>query len=271
MHRLVILVLVGITFVLSFASCNKENEGPLLFITPRDTQFSRQPGQLFEFSIRAMAESGVKHLRITQNFNNTVTQTLLDTTISGKDITIPYPYTVPTSGVNQIYFVFTLTDTEDRTVSIPRRCVVQGAALLTESTGHELFSFYAGDDKLRGFNIASGTGIAVTAQTDSSLIDIMDYPQVNDGVLSRRWRSPSGLKFVRFDAGGFDYANATFASAKSNYTNGVKQDIISNIQLNDRIITKYSDEPEAYAVFSIQGLQDNEGSANDFYVFNMKK
>lgn len=270
--RILISSVVAVVCIVSlFSGCAKETEGPVIFVSPNQTQFTRQPGQLMEFSINANAKDGLQRLRITQNFNNTVTQTLLDTLLSGTKSVFQYPYTVPTSGVNQIYFVFTLTDVKDRTVSTPRRCIVQGAALLAESTGHELFSFYAGDDKFRGFNIASGTGITVTAQTDSSLIDIMDYPQVNDGVLSRRWRSPSGLKFVRFDAGGFDYANATFASVKSNYTNGVKQDIISNIQLNDRIITKYSDEPEAYAVFSIQGLQDNEGSENDFYVFNMKK
>ncbi|TVR41767.1 MAG: hypothetical protein EA392_01140, partial [Cryomorphaceae bacterium] len=190
MQRIIILVLVSISLVLSFMGCKKENEGPLLFITPRDTQFTRQPGQLFEFTINARAESGLKRLRITQNFNNTATQTMLDTLISGTNITFQYPYSVPTSGVNQIYFVFTLTDLDDRTVSTPRRCVVQGAALLTESTGHELFSRFAGEDKIRGFNIHNASGITVTAQTDSSNIHIMDYDLVNDGVLSRAWYSP---------------------------------------------------------------------------------
>lgn len=259
------------TFIAVFSACKKENEGPVLFVSPTQTVFSRQPGQLFEFNIQAQAQAGLKRLRVTQNFDNTITQTYLDTMISGTEVTFPLAYSVPTSGVSQIYFVFHLTDNEDRTVSTPRRCQVVGSALLTESSGHIIFSAQAPSDLNRGFRIAPGESVQVNAQTDSTTIDFMDLDPIDDDLLANQWYSPRGLKFTRFDSNGFDYANATFSSAKSSYDNATKLDVVSNIQLGDKIIIKYSDDPELYAVIDVQELFDSDGSSQDRYRFNMKK
>lgn len=258
-----------VAFILS-TSCKKENEGPILTVTPFDTQFSRQPGQLMEFTIQGEAKDGLKGLRITKNENNTITQTFLDTVLSGSQTSFTVPFQVPEQGVTQIYFVFTLEDTEGRKVSTPRRLMVEGAALLQESQGHVLFSIHASEAN-RAFNISDALAFQLDADTDSSLIDVMDYDQTDDEILSRSITSGNELEFVRFDADGFNYATATFSSAQSAYSTANKLDVVNNIQVGDKIITRYSQSPERYAVFDIIEIHDEDGSVNDRYRFNMKK
>lgn len=266
-----IFAVVMVVVTLSTSSCNKETEGPVLRVLPNATQFSRQPGQLMEFTIQGEAKDGLKGLRITKNENNTITQTLLDTVLSGSQTSFTLPFQVPEQGVTQIYFVFTLEDVEGRKVSTPRRLVVQGAALLQETTGHILYSIHAGAEANRAFNISNGNAFNLTAETDSSLIDILDYDQTDDGVLARSLTSGNGLEFVRFDADGFNYSAATFASAQSAYGTANKLDIVSNIQVGDKIITKYSTNPDKFAVLDIVEIFDEDGSSDDRYRFNLKK
>jgi len=271
MRILISLVVAAVSVISLFSGCKKETEGPVLFVTPNQTQFTRQPGQLMEFSINASAKDGLQRLRITKNENQTVTQTMLDTALTGNSSVFQLPFQVPQQGVTQIYFVFTLTDNEGRQVATPRRLIVEGAALLQESQGHVLYSIHAGSGANRAFNIANGNSFQITAEMDSSLIDVMDYDQVDDGVMSRQWTSGRGLEFVRLDANAYNYAQATFASAKTSYQNGNKVSIVNNVAVGDKIITRYSIEPERYAVFDIQEVIDLEGSADDRYRFNMKK
>ncbi len=266
-----LFVAVGIVAVtLSTSSCNKENEGPLLQVSPSATQFSRQPGQLMEFTIQAEAKDGLKGLRVTKNENNTITQTLLDTVLSGSQTSFTIPFLVPEQGVTQIYFVFTLEDVEGRKVSTPRRLVIQGAALLQESTGHVLFSIHSGETN-RAFNIENGNTFQLDADTDTSLVDLMDFDQVDDDILARSLTSGNGLEFVRFDSDGFNYSAATFASAQSAYGTANKLNIVNDIQVGDKIITKYSSDPDRFAVLDIIEIFDLGGSADDRYRFNMKK
>lgn len=257
--------------LLVFMSCKKENEGPLIFVTPTQTQFTRQPGQLMEFTIELRAKAGMQRLRITKNENQTVTQTILDSALTGSNTTFQLPFQVPQQGVTQIYFVFTLTDTEGRQVSTPRRLVVDGAALLQESTGYEIYSRYAGSGALRAFNIDTLGLFQIDAAVDSMKIDVMDFDPTSDDQLSNQWTSGHGLQFVRLDGGSFNYPDATFATAKSAYQNGVKNTIVNNVTPGAIVITKYREEPEQYAVFQIVEVFDQDGSANDRYRFNLKK
>lgn len=260
-----ILLFTALLAVVSFG-CKKKDLGPVITVTPSLTQFTKAPGSLVEFSINMSSEVGLKRLRITRNIDNSVTQTELDTLISGNNAVVTHVYTVPQQGVQLVSFIFTLTDNDERQVATPRKIVVEGAAVLQESTGHQLYSIYAGSSANRFFSIEN----AVVSQ-DSANISIMDYDQLNDDVLSRQWTSGLGLQFARFDSDGFNYASATFNSAKNSYQGAVKTNIVNNIQEGDKIITKYSDNPEAYAVFDIIEIFDGPGSANDRYRFNMKK
>lgn len=261
--------LLLITVLLLSTGCRKDIEGPRLKVSPNETQFSRPAGQWMEFGIDASADDGLKSLRITKKENNQITQTVLDTVLSGTKANFTYPFLVPAQGVSMVNFVFTLEDMEGRKVSTPRKMVIQGAALLQETAvGVHLYSIHAGSDKNRFFSIVEGVA---SQEPDSVNIDVMDYDEIDDDILSRQWTSGNGLQFARFDADGFDYPQATFTSAKNSFAGANKTSIVSNISEGDKIIVKYSEEPERYAVFDIIEIFDEEGSIYDRYRFNMKK
>lgn len=266
MNRLISPVALLLTLVLALSGCKKENEGPLIFISPDAVQFYAEPGDLVEFVITMSSDVELDRLRITRNLNSSVTQTVLDTALSGTEQELTYVYEVPTNGVTSVFFVFELTDVDGRSIDMPRRILVEGSALLSETTGHQLYSIHAGSDANRFFHIESAT-----ADDDSTNIDIRDYDEEDDDTLSRQWTSGNDLLFASFDANGFNYAQATFNSAKNSYEGAVKTQIVSDIEEGDKIIVKYSEDPEAYAVFDIIEIYDNPGSDMDRYRFNMKK
>lgn len=258
-----------ITVIMVISGCNKEIEGPRLQVYPNGTVFERQAGSLMEFSIEASADDGLKSLRITKQESNSITQTFLDTVLSGNNANFKYPFQVPEHGVSSINFVFTLEDMEGRKVQTPRKLVVQGSTLLQETSGFELESVFGGLGADRAFNIVDGLEFEITAETDSSAIDIMEYDTEDDGLLSRSWMSPSGLKFVQSNS--FNYAQATFNSAKAIYDNNSQEEIIEGISVNDIFVIRYSADPERYAVIKIDQIVEETEDNHGFYRFHMKK
>lgn len=262
-----LLLAIGVLAAFTF-SCKKENEEPLIFVTPNNTQINVEPNQIMEFSIKMTAAAGLNNLRITRNVNNTVTQTVLDTALTGENTTVTFPYQVPVAGVNQVYFVFRLTDKDGREVATPRKLVVVGNALLVETTGHVMYSTFA-SNSLSAFNISNSNVFQLLQSTDSTMVDVKDFDSTGDDILAKAWTSGHGLKFVRNNA--FDYANATFATAKASYTSSTPVDILDNISANDKIIVRYGGDTELYAVFDVLEIHDEAGSDNDRYRFNVKK
>lgn len=252
--------------LLLFTACKKENEGPLIFISPDAVQFYAEPGDFVEFVITMSSDVDLDRLRITRNLNSSVTQTVLDTALTGTEQEVTYVYQVPTNGVTSVFFVFELTDIDGRSIEMPRRIFVEGSALLTETTGHQLYSIHAGNDANRYFHISSAS-----ADQDTTDTDVRDYDELDNDTLSRQWTSGNGLLFASFDENGYDYAQATFNSAKNSYEGAVKTQIVSDIEEGDKIIVKYSEDPEAYAIFDIIEIFDEPGAENDRYRFNMKK
>lgn len=264
--RFGLLLFIGILMI---AGCKKEIEGPRLQVTPNPTQFARQAGTVMEFGINASAEDGLKTLRITKQASNSTTQTVLDTVLSGNNANFNYPFQIPAQGVSFINFVFTLEDMEGRKVSTPRKLVIQGSTLLEETSGFELEGVLGGTGANRAFNISSGGEFQITAETDSSTIDIMEYDTDDDGLLSRSWVSPSGLKFVQSNS--FNYAQATFNSAKAIFDNNDQQDVIEGISVNDIFVIRYSTDPGRYAVVKIDQIVEETEEAYGYYRFHMKK
>ena len=263
-------ILLVITVLLVSTGCRKDIEGPRLRVSPNSTEFTRQAGQLMEFGIDASADDGLKSLRITKKEDNQITYTVLDTVLSGSNANFTYPFLVPAQGVSKVNFVFILEDMEGRVVKTPRYVVVTGSAFLQEKAGLQLYSIHAGDAD-RAFNITTEDLFQISIDTDSLTIDVMEYDADDDGILSKSWTSASGLQFVQANSNTYNYAQATFNSAKSSYDEGSKQDVVSGISTDDIIITRYSTDPERYAVIDIIEIHDEEGSENDYYRFNLKK
>jgi hypothetical protein len=122
------------------------------------------------------------------------------------------------------------------------------------------------------YNLATGHPLH-SESSDSSVMNILDLTNdtVNPTVLLRKWGSPAGNKFVRFND--FDYANATLNMLRNSYTAGIKNDFVENISSGDIILTKIGNSliDTGYVAIKVVFVIDEDSTQLDRYIFNLKK
>ena len=139
---------------------------------------------------------------------------------------------------------------------------------LTETAGNTIYSRYSG--KPDAFNINT-CSVEFSALTAHNLLDIADFDTIpSDSTMTNAWYSPANNMFVLFN--GFDYANATYQSAQAAYNAGTKLALISNLALNDIILTKVKNgNSDIYAAIKITNVVTTGPVVNERYDFNIKK
>ena len=265
--RNILLLLAG-CILLIISGCKKdENSIPLVWVSPSDININAQQGDIKIFEINADGGNDelVKFTIHTQ-VENQAKYTVLDTTINIKKFNYTYQYVVPDTITGSVFITYTAYDKDGEIGQSATRIIVSAVStLLTEYAGSAIFSKYSG--KHDAFDINTNT-VQFSATAAANLLDIADYDTIqNDSTLSLQWHSPAGNKFVLFN--GYDYANATDLSVASAYNSGQKLDIISNLSVNDIIITK--EGSGIYAVIKITNIVDSASTINDRYEFNIKK
>ncbi|MBX7053273.1 MAG: hypothetical protein K1X54_14660 [Flavobacteriales bacterium] len=255
--------------IMGIASCrDQEKEGPAIYIDPSSIVLSSNAGDLLEFTVTANGgDFNLQQIKILQKPEGGVTSTLLDTIVSGSKTEFFYVYQVP-SGSPRILLTFKAIDTDGNEASTLRDLYVESSVYLTETTGHELYSpFHFGANN--AFNIAGSTWYQLDTDPDSSGVDILEADATNDGNLSLNITSWSGIRFVRNNA--FNYAEATGSSAMNSYQSSIPQQLITDIQVNDILITEYDTVQHKYAVIKFTGIYDDADPNLDRYTFNLKK
>ncbi len=256
-------------FAFSIQSCKtKEEAGPAIFVTPGSLVLNADAGDLIEFSVNAVAgDNELRQVKITQKPDGGVTSTLKDTTLFGGNSEFFYVYTVP-EGAPRIILTFTAVDNDGKSVSTLRDLYVNSATYLTETTGYELFSpFHFGSNN--AFNLGNLTYLQLDTDPDSTVVDLTEKDETDDGQISRNITSLSGIKFVRNNS--FNYAQASASSAAASYVSSVPQQLIINIQVNDILITEVDTILHRYAVIKFTGTFDDPDPNLDRYIFNIKK
>ncbi len=267
--RTLILICISALTVLTIHSCrDKEETGPVLTVIPGELVLERNAGDLLEFSIKGTAgDNELRSIRITQKPENGITTPLKDTTIYGSQTDFFYVYTVPT-GINRVLLTFSLYDTDGKSFTILKDLYITQGSYLTETSGYELYSLYSSGSN-NAFRISNLTFYQLATNPDSSLIDLVEKDLTDDGSISRTLTSLSGIRYVRNNA--FNYAEATASSAANSYTSSSAQQLIPNIAVNDILITKYDTVLNKYAVIKVTGVYDEDGTALDRYIFNIKR
>ncbi|HEY8403569.1 MAG TPA: hypothetical protein VIK71_03060 [Flavobacteriales bacterium] len=263
------LVLFALTTIAFVFSCKeKEERGPYMSITPLDLILYRNSGDLLEFSFNCQAgDHELRNLRITHKPENGVTSVILDTVLYGREAEFFYVYHVP-HNTDRVLLTFTLYDTDGKSFRVLRDLYVNEGSYLTETTGHDLYSVHATGQN-NAFQISNLTFHQLETNPDSSLIDLVEKDLTNDGQMSRALTSLSGIRFVRNNS--FNYAQASATSAANSYTSSNAQQLITDIAVNDILITRYDTVLNKYAVIKITGIYDEEGTALDRYTFSIKK
>lgn len=256
------------------AGCKKENEIPVLTVSPGTPVMAVTSGNVVAFRINGSSDGGkLSRLRITSKRDNGFTVTVVDTAISGSTFAWTWEYAVAHASEpydNQLRFE--LHESDGDQMGVTRILEVSlGAVLLAESTGHQFSSRNSATTGESAFDLEERIPVLYTV--DSARRDLQDNPASGTDVdISRSWISPAGGRMVRFN--GFDYANATNVSVRSAFNSGVPVEQLNNIAVNDIIIVRLGSLPaniSHYAALRITDILDEPGNAdNDRYTFNMK-
>jgi hypothetical protein len=253
-------------------ACKKEEDStPLISIDPSEIIFDAHMGEIVPFKITATAPDGIKQLKITYKEPDTFTQTLLDSTLSGgTNLSMTYEFKIPAKSTDYTFDIgFICTDNNGKEFSAGRRInVTAGNAILTEYSGNIFYSKNSGQgdsyDLINRTTLFSGIAAA-------SVRDLQNDGTYDSGdSLARGWVSPSGAKFVRFNS--YDYPNATYSTLVNTYEAGIKLDTIRDLQTGDLLFTKVTrNNIDSYQVIKVTSIVDQTGSANDLYIFSLKK
>ncbi|MGD0711155.1 MAG: hypothetical protein ABR968_08215 [Bacteroidales bacterium] len=267
MNKKSILLFFQFIIILFIISCKKDTV-PVVQVTPLGVDINAKPGDIITFNIYVNGGNDeLTKFIIQKQPENKLISTVLDTSINTKKFYYTYQYYIPDTITGSVFITFTAYNQNgDMGESATRVIISSDTILLTEYAGDAIYSRYSG--KPDALNISTNT-VQFSATASHSLLDIADYDTIpSDSMLSKQWYSPAGNKFVRFN--GFDYANASNQSAIAAYNAGQKLDIVSNLSVNDIIITKVN-SANIYAVIKITNIIDSASTINERYEFNLKK
>lgn len=268
------LIIIGILFC--FGSCKKDKNSPaLLFISPASGYINAVPAQVVIFTVNGSSEAiPLSNFIIRTKIPLSGYTVLVDTALSNKSFSMQYEYLVPSfSQSTSIQVEFILNDRDGNETKVARSINVSIQAVngLTETTGHEMYSAVSGKED--AYNLVAGTPLFSQSAplSNQHIRDSTINDSLGTYLLSNKWFSPAGLKFVRFVD--FDYANATYTSLKQSYEAGIQKSFISNITAGDIILMHLpaSDPDSGYAAIKLVYVIDTDSSDFDRYIFNIKK
>ena len=195
-------------------------------------------------------------------------ETLVDTTIGGRSFLYELEYNAPQYSEDTTIVTITASATDVDGNSQSTSCKVNVVASTKSLVEHGSFSLYTTEenDHANGFSF-DRLSLVVVSLTDSSEVDV--YPYLDEAKVDSLTCTLLGGNNINFArAGSFDYSNATDRSVTNAYESMVYQSRIQNLTADDIILVGREDE--ALGVMKILYVDDEEGSANDRYVFSVK-
>ncbi len=269
-NRLPFLFLSGcLVIVLFLTGCeDKEGDSIFLMIQPQQLTIYAETGTSILFRVNAESKIALTSLVIKELNEMNHATTLVDTVLNAYKLDYFFAYLVPNlPDSSSVILDFTITNNEPFSLSLRRRVmVVNESELLGETTGHVMHSALSG--KPGAFNMDWLQPVFKEDHPDS-LLHFADasVDSIHHNTLSRRWKSPAGYSFVKFQ--GFNYATATGRSLQNAYDAGLKQTTIESIQDDDVILIGLGDT--ARAAIYISQVIDADSTLNDRYIFSIKK
>ena len=266
--RLHLLLLLPLYSLFLFTSCSTEKDASAIqiVVSPDSLALHVESGNKLLFTITAKTiNEPLTRIQICQKTAKTGSIVLLDSMVHLQKYNYDYHYTIPASiAEKQIELTFIARTASDYSVSTKYLFLDSVNTPLKESTSHVLYRF----ENLKNSAFSIFQRHTVSFPTDSLLSDIYD---AQNGVMApdqyaRSWKSGTGKQFVRFND--FNYAEATVQSLQSCYANASKRTTVEGIQENDVIMI--GDKNSVLGVIKIIALLNENGTANDRTIFNLK-
>lgn len=262
-------ILLG--FVAFFGSCDNEDEsGIVIIVKPEEFVRSAKAGEKILYTVQAYSNDGpVNRLKFTSYDRINGLQTILDSVIGLPRISCTFQYAVPEcKDTTDIKLRFEAVNNYGESAAMQRFVKVSGGEVtLIELTGITMYSAASGQPDAYNLEMEQLVN-SHTVETDS-LLDIYAWQDstANESVLSKEWRSRTGIQFMRFNS--FNYATATQLGIENAYATGVKMNYIRDLQADDIII--FGDDRKAMGIIKLIYIFDEPGYLNDRYIFNLKR
>ncbi len=256
---------------LMLASCDEDPSPVNLFISRADDYGNPVSGnQYILYHINAFSSSKtVSRIECKSFDSENGIETIFDTLVNAKHVEFDYPiftkyYT--TSEFMKVKLSFTAYASNGESTTQVTFFRVEGNVPLIPYENIIMYS--ACSEKTNGLSLQWVTPVIVQT-ADSSTIDVYDYhdPQMDSTLLSRKWRSKTGLEFVRYND--FNFHAATVKYLHDSYLAGNKYSSVNNLSVGDVILVGRGND--AIGVFQIQNIYDEEGFENDRYELTLKR
>jgi hypothetical protein len=255
--------------MLIFCACKRDDASKVvIIISSADSLSNLKSGDKVAFRIHSFAnEDVIRNITVTSSDVQNGRMLVFDTLINAEKFDYDYLYTVPdyNTTVRLTFEAFSSDNTSSSSMSAMLR-IIDNNVVLPSFDG--IIMYAANSNNKNGFNI-NNVQTLYCETTNSSQIDIYDYYDtlVEHTVLSREWRSKTGILFARFND--FNFATATKFGVMSAFENAAKYTSIKNLTNGDIILI--GDNNKALGVIQLTAIYDEENTANDRYVFNFKK
>jgi hypothetical protein len=261
--------------VFLFTFCEKKEDHNIFIQTnPQEPFLEATANDIMLFSIYCSSDSRLSVLEISKRTEKTTSNKIFDTNLSTKVFEMTWEYKIPEfeDTLTKVSLTFTVTDDDgyqSRTSKLITVYTPIKDEYLTETAGHVMYSHASGE--FDAYNLITGNPIYADI-ADSINIHITDVStdSTHGHTLSKKWISPAGMKFVRFND--YDYANATGLSLKNSYNSGNKRDFVNDLKDEDILLTKLETDSIAYYfAIKITNVIDQDSTNLDRYIFNLKK
>lgn len=231
-----------------------------LFVSPdADTEVELASGEKAKYDLRiSTIHQNVASLQITSfdRYNGEVVW--VDRTMTQKQEEYQFVYTAPEipSESTDVELTFTATDNDGHKVAIKRNVlVINKMVSLPEKSGIVLYAEGAGlPDALNLDDVARPFCLANSPSPEEADI----YMTAGESFSNITWASNTKLKFLRNNT--FNYAEATAQSINAVYGSSTREDILTDIKVNDIIIIGHGQS--ASGVFMITNVVRGQGAAD---------
>ncbi len=261
MKKLFFLFVLG----LMLSSCGGDDESDVIIIAKTiNSKECYNAGEKIIFDIESFANEGfISSINIT-NVTSYGMISLLDTTINTEKTNFLFQYNVPQfdADTTDVKFYFkAFCSTGEYSEMSKTHCVAGDIHL--KAAEYTMFASYKNEKN--GFSIARNE-IVDCETTDSIYIDIYDYSVDSTKILSREWRSMTGLMFARFND--FDFENANYSSVMNAYSSSNKTSKLMNVNNEDIVLVGRGSN--ALGVLKIINVFDEADPMQDRYYFVFK-
>ncbi len=247
------LLTIEIPYVKNSSWCFKSNESVIFRISSRNN------------------DSPLNRIKMTAYDKQYGLRAVMDSVVSGQSVTIDCVWQMPNvSDTTQISLdIQAFADNGQQTSFAKKFYVIPSNSVVTSIDGLSFYSAKSG--KQDAFSLSElASKFSVTAADES--IDIYDcsadttlYSATSD-TLSCEWKSKNGLQFGRFQ--NFNYGEATYTSIQQAYALSSSDNSIRGISNDDVILIGRNGD--AIGVIKVVAVYDEEGVANDRYLFSVK-